>query len=131
RKVGLADAQARLHCGAFASPHETFRHSHDPVPTAAPHREPGAQEPVHRPSWNEHPMLIPWTVVVVEPPVPTVVVVVAVLDGAHGVVRARHLRTNVSRSRRGLVPLGAVAFALSRTIPRFLLLAIGTSTKVP
>ena len=60
-------------------------------------------------------MLIPWIVVVVGPA--TVVVVVV---GPHGVLRGRHLRTNVSRSRRGLVPLGAVAFTPNRSIPRFL-----------
>ena len=54
----LADAQAPLHCGALASPHETLRHLHDPLPAAAPHLEPGAQEPVHSPCWNVHPMLI-------------------------------------------------------------------------
>jgi len=55
----LADAQAPLHCGELAAPHETLRHAHDAVPTAARHVEPGAQEPVHCPLWNEHPMLIP------------------------------------------------------------------------
>ena len=55
-----------------------------------------------------------------------VVVVVEVLG--HGVVRGRHLRTNPSRSLRGLVPFAAVAFALNRTM-RFC--ATGTATKLP
>ena len=45
-----------------------------------------------------------------------VVLVVVVVDVVgHGVVRGRHLRRNVSRSLRGLVPFAAVAFAESRT----------------
>src|SRR5262245_19773890 len=76
-------------------------------------------------------MLVVWIVVVVVPPAPADVVVVAVVVGVHGVVRGRHLRTNVSRSLRGLVPLGAVAFTPSRSIPRFLLLLTETSTNVP
>src|SRR5262249_57732707 len=56
--------------------------------------------------------------------------VVVEVGGPAGVVRARHFRMNVSRSRRGLLPLGAVAFALNR-IPRFLLLGTVTSTNVP
>lgn len=92
-------------------PHAVRRHSHDPVPTAAPHLAPGAQEPVHSPCWNVQPVVIPWTVVVVEPPAPERVVVVVVELPGHGVVRAMHFRMNVSRSRRGLLSLGAVAFA--------------------
>src|SRR5262245_1382824 len=125
-QVSLDDAQEPLHCGVSAAPQETLRHSQDPVPTAEPHREPGAHEPVHSPLWNSQPMLIPWIVVVV-PPASVVVVVVV---WGHGVVRARHFKMNVSRSRRGLLPLGAVAFTLSRC-PRFLSLRTGTSTNVP
>jgi hypothetical protein len=58
--------------------------------------------------------------------VEVVVVVVEVLG--HGVVRGRHLRTNPSRSLRGLVPFAAVAFALNRTM-RFCV--TGTPTKLP
>jgi hypothetical protein len=58
--------------------------------------------------------------------VEVVVVVVEVLG--HGVARGRHLRTNPSRSLRGLVPFAAVAFALNRTM-RFCF--TGTATKLP
>jgi hypothetical protein len=65
-----------------------------------------------------------------------VVVVVVVVDVVgHGVVRGRHLRTYVSRSRRGLVPCAAVAFAESRTramagcVP--FLSGSGSATKLP
>ena len=55
-------------------------------------------------------------VVVVDVVVVVVVLVVVVVDVVgHGVVRGRHLRTYVSRSLRGLVPIAAVAFAESRT----------------
>jgi hypothetical protein len=55
-------------------------------------------------------------VVVLVVVVVVVVLVVVVVDVVgHGVVRGRHSRTNVSRSLRGLVPCGAVAFAESRT----------------
>src|SRR5262249_60868551 len=54
-----------------------------------------------------------------------------VVPVGHGVVRGRHFSTNVSRSRRGLVPLGAVAFADSRSIRRFLSLRTVRSTKLP
>src|SRR5262249_46532378 len=47
------------------------------------------------------------------------VVVVVVDVVGHGVVRGRHLRTNASRSVRGLVPFAAVAFAESRTMAGF------------
>src|SRR5262249_12899536 len=57
-QASLADAHAPWHCGVSALPHETGRPSHDPVPTAAPHLEPGAQEPVHAPFLNVQPMLI-------------------------------------------------------------------------
>src|SRR5262245_23089140 len=127
----LAEAHGRLHCGVSALPHEAVPHPHDPVPTAAPQLEPGAHEPVHSPFLNMQPMVIPCTVVVVELPGPDGVVVVVVVEAVgHGVVRARHLRMKVSRSRRGLVPLGAVAFAGSRSMPRFLSLRLVRSTKL-
>ena len=50
------------------------------------------------------------------------VVVVVVEVVGHGVVRGRHSRTKVSRSRSGLVPFGAVALAESRTMEVRLLL---------
>src|SRR5262245_1373410 len=62
------------------------------------------------------------------------VVVVVVL--AHGVVLGRHSTTNASRSRSGLVPVGAVAFAGSRRRPACVPLCtrwsgIGRSMKLP
>jgi hypothetical protein len=61
--------------------------------------------------------------------VEVVLVVVVVVDVVgHCVVRGRHLRTNPSRSLRGLVPFAAVAFALNRTM-RFCV--TGTATKLP
>jgi hypothetical protein len=63
-----------------------------------------------------------------------VVVVVVVVDVVgHGVVRGRHLRTNVSRSLRGMVPFAAVAFAESRTMAGCLpsLSGSGIATKLP
>src|SRR5262249_28786106 len=66
-------------------------------------------------------------VVVVVGTVVVEVVLVVVVVG-HGVVRGRHLRTNPSRSLRGLVPFAAVAFALNRTM-RFCV--TGTATKLP
>src|SRR5215813_6069254 len=65
-----------------------------------------------------------------------VLVEVVVVDVVgHGVVRGRHLRTNVSRSLRGLIPVAAVAFAESRTramagcVP--FLSGSGIATKLP
>ena len=60
-----------------------------------------------------------------------VVVVVEVLG--HGVVRGRHLRTNPSRSLRGLVPFAAVAFAESRTLAGCVpaVSGSGMATKLP
>jgi hypothetical protein len=56
-------------------------------------------------------------VVVVVLVVVVVDVVVVVVDVVgRGVVRGRHLRTNASRSVRGLTPVAAVAFAESRTL---------------
>src|SRR5262249_42167236 len=67
--------------------------------------------------------------------VDVVVVVLVVVDVVgHGVVRGRHLRTNVSRSLRGLVPCAAVAFAESRTMAgcvSLLLSGSGIATKLP
>src|SRR5262245_25468541 len=54
-----------------------------------------------------------------------------VVPVGHGVVRGKHFSTNVSRSRRGLVPLGAVAFAPSLSIPPFSSLRTARSTKAP
>jgi hypothetical protein len=74
-------------------------------------------------------------VVVVVVVVVVVLVVVVVDVVGHGVVRGRHLRTNVSRSLRGLVPFAAVAFAESRSrtmagcVP--LLSGSGIATKLP
>ena len=77
-------------------------------------------------------------VVLVEEEVVVVVVVlvVVVVDVVgHGVVRGRHLRTNASRSLRGLVPFAAVAFAESRTRTKAGCVAFlsgsGIATKLP
>ena len=73
-------------------------------------------------------------VVVVVVLVVVVDVVVVVVDVVgHGVVRGRHLRTNVSRSLRGLVPFAAVAFAESRTMAGCVpsLSGSGIATKLP
>lgn len=69
----LGSAQAPLHSGAAASPQETLRHSHEPVPAAAPHFMPGAHDPVHSPFAKRHPVgdvvvVVPTTVVVVVKP---------------------------------------------------------------
>jgi hypothetical protein len=95
-QASLADAQAPLHCGVLALPHEVLRHSQDAVPRATPHVEPGAQEPVHLPFLNVQPMLVAKVVVVVEPPAEGGVVVVVdgamvvLVDGAVVVVVVTH-----------------------------------------
>jgi hypothetical protein len=47
--VLLVSAQAPLHAGASAWPHDTERHSHESDPTVEPQRMPGPQLPVHAP----------------------------------------------------------------------------------
>jgi hypothetical protein len=86
--ASLADAQAPLHCGVLALPHEVLRHSQDAVPRATLHVEPGAQDPVHLPSLNVQPVLFANVVVVVEPPAEGGVVVV--VDGEVVVVVVTH-----------------------------------------
>jgi hypothetical protein len=46
-QASLGDGHAPLHAGESASPQEIFRHSHDPVPTAARQVEPAAHDPLH------------------------------------------------------------------------------------
>ena len=73
-------------------------------------------------------------VLVVDVVVVVVVLVVVVVDVVgHGVVRGRHLRTYVSRSVRGLVPVAAVALAESRTLAGCVpaVSGSGMATKLP
>ncbi len=69
-----ASGQAPSHWGWSASPHCTARHSHEPVPAAAPHRMPAPQLPVHFPSLNVQSFWPGSVVDVVLAPPPSVVV---------------------------------------------------------